>query len=116
MKFMVNTCYGGFNLSAKALARLKELGLQPAVNRLPNESNENYNYRAYEAPLRDNRFHPLLVQVVEELGKEASGSCAELKIAVLNPDYLTSMLIEEHDGYESVKWPATIPYDDDDDD
>ncbi len=112
MKFVVNTCYGSFGLSKAAIDRLIELGLQPAVSRIDGETDENYRHRAYTNQMRENRFHPLLVQVVEELGKKANAQSSELKIAVYEPEHLQDILIDEHDGCESVKWPAQILYDD----
>lgn len=48
----------------------------------------------------DDRSNPLLVQVVEELGKKADGACAALKVVEVpnNVDYV----IEEYDGSEWV--------------
>jgi len=114
MKFVVNTRYGGFGLSDKAIDRLIELGLEPGVERIDEESDSNYRYRAYTSQMCENRFHPLLVQVVEELGKEANSDASELHVAKVQTEYLADMLIEEHDGQESVRWPAIIIYEDDD--
>lgn len=47
------------------------------------------------------RHHPILVQVVEELGDRASGSCADLRIAEVEGLYR----IDEYDGSESVVSP-----------
>jgi hypothetical protein len=46
------------------------------------------------------RTDPRLIQVVEELGKEANGDCAELKIVEVPDD--VKWHIEEYDGNESV--------------
>lgn len=48
----------------------------------------------------DNRTHPLLVRVVEELGKASNGRCADLKIVDI-PDG-TEYEIKEYDGNESI--------------
>lgn len=53
------------------------------------------------------RHDPILVQVVEELGKAASGDCADLKIFETDSRMYR---IDEYDGYESV---ATSYADDD---
>jgi hypothetical protein len=45
------------------------------------------------------RHDPVLVQVVEELGKKAGGNYAELAIAEVYGSYR----IDEYDGYESVE-------------
>ena len=90
-KVVFNGCYGGFALSDKAISRLNELGLTG-----------NGEYSDY---LDIKRHHPLLIQVVEELGVEASGSHSNLCIATINsPQYI----IEEYDGAESVKVPENI--------
>ena len=46
------------------------------------------------------RDDPILVQVVEELGKEASGRCADLQIRELAKG--TIYRIDEYDGNESI--------------
>lgn len=46
------------------------------------------------------RHHPLLVKCVEELGKNASGSCANLYVETI---YSRIYKINEVDGYESVQ-------------
>jgi hypothetical protein len=62
----------------------------------------NEVYKKYQFPdFRDDRTNPILVQVVEELGKEASGDCAKLEIEEI-PDG-ANYVIEEYDGNESVK-------------
>ena len=48
----------------------------------------------------DDRTDPLLIQVVEELGEEASGICAKLKIIEI-PDGI-AWEISEYDGNEHV--------------
>jgi hypothetical protein len=83
-KVVINSCYGGFGLSDKARARLKELGLE-------------FKWQ-YDIP----RHHPLLVQVVEELGEEASDPYAKLKVEEINSNLYK---IDEYDGLESVLTP-----------
>ena len=81
-KIVYNDCYGGFCLSAKAIARYKELG------------------GSYECDRHIPRNDSLLVQVVEELGKDANGACASLEIRDLAPG--TKYRIDEYDGNENV--------------
>jgi hypothetical protein len=47
------------------------------------------------------RHDPILVQVVEELGDKANGSCARLAIDEVSGPYR----IDEYDGFETVKEP-----------
>lgn len=49
------------------------------------------------------RFDPVLVQVVEELGVEANGSHAELKVVEIPDD--VKWTIEEYDG---IEWVAEV--------
>lgn len=57
--------------------------------------NENY-FSSY----RIKRDDPMLIQVVEELGEEANGACADLEIAEI-PDGI-EYEISEYDGLESI--------------
>jgi hypothetical protein len=62
----------------------------------------NAVYNQYDFPeFRDDRDNPILVQVVEELGDEASGGYAKLRIAEI-PDG-ANYIVEEYDGMESVE-------------
>ena len=89
-KVVFNGCFGGFGLSPKAISRLKELGVQY-------DDDYEYNYM--------DRHDSLLVQVVEELGSEASDKYSNLCISTIDtPLYI----IDEYDGSESVKVPDDI--------
>lgn len=78
MKLVINSCYGGFGLSDKAL---QMLGIE-----------DEYDLE---------RNDPKLVEVVEALGEEANGECAELEVVEL-PEDTTDYSIEEYDGSETV--------------
>lgn len=117
MKIVINDCFGGFTLSDKAHERLIELGVKHynSYNDIPENDNEpriitsdslfgkytdNFN--------NDYRTNPLLIQVVEELGEEASGFCGQLIIIEIPDD--VKWQIENYDGMESVheihrSWP-----------
>lgn len=84
MKVVINSCYGGFGLSNKALDMYKQL------------SNKSEVY-AYEL----DRTDPLLIQVVETLGAEANGRYAKLRIIEIPDD--VNWEITEYDGNESVE-------------
>jgi hypothetical protein len=81
MKVVINKCYGGFSLSEKAC---KELGLKGPYSHIE-------------------RNDPRLVEVVELLGKESWGDCAELKVVEIPDD--VEYEIEEYDGTE---WIAEV--------
>ncbi len=56
--------------------------------------------RYWDSWTEGNRDHPLLIKVVEELEKEASGKCAEL--VIVDIPNAVSWEIEEYDGVEHV--------------
>jgi hypothetical protein len=103
-KVVYNACYGGFGLSNEAMDRMAELGYEMKLN--PNydpKSKDWYNrtqkYETYDGDI--SRHDPILVQVVEELGDRANGSCANLAIIEVPGPYR----ITEYDGHESVITP-----------
>ena len=85
-KIVYNTCFGGFGLSQKAKDRYWEL------------KGESMPESWWEIDL--DRADPALVQVVEELGGEANGAYADLKIHELESG--TKYIIDEYDGLETV--------------
>jgi hypothetical protein len=71
---------------------------------MTSEERQDSNNRYQEINLDsrpDDRADPKLIQVVEELGEEASGACAKLKIVEI-PDGI-DYEIDEYDGLESVE-------------
>lgn len=86
MKVVYNACFGGFSLSPKAVTRYWELKGEA-------EPEGWYNRNV-------DRADPILVQVVEELGDEASGSFANLQIEDVPAG--AKWRIDEYDGSESV--------------
>ena len=107
MKIVINADYGGFSLSRKAFLRLRELGQKDALE----EPDYGEKWSDGSGPRKDDglggffcrdidRSDPLLVKVVEELGEEANGSCASLKIIEI-PNGV-EWEIEEYDGNEWV--------------
>ena len=59
-----------------------------------------FSQRYWDSWTRDNRSHPLVLRVVEELGEKADGECAELKVVEI-PDG-TEYEIGEYDGIEHI--------------
>lgn len=82
-RIVINSCYGGFGMSQQALIRYKELV-------------GDVTTRVFDIPRDD----PYLVQVVRELGEDAAGPYAELKILEIPAD--VNWEIEEYDGKEWV--------------
>lgn len=88
-KVVYNSCYGDFGLSEKAKNLLNEL------------KGEEVCY--YDLPRHDKD----LVAVVEELGSEASGMFASIRVATINSDRYR---ISEYDGWEQVITPEEERY------
>jgi hypothetical protein len=122
-KIVYNACHGGFGLSDAAIERYAELKgitiykgksneLFSSYYLVPVEEYEVLDKEAYATgdytkvnaayfrPDYENRADPILVQVVEELGEDASGRFAKLEIYNLPKG--TLYRIDEYDGYESV--------------
>lgn len=112
MKVVINACFGGFSISAKAVRRARELGAEwarpgrgctlygetfsdgtvytPFSQSMPDSGRPEAEYRA----------DPILVRVVEEMGDAANGMCAKLRVVEI-PDGV-KWTIQEYDGYEHV--------------
>lgn len=104
-EIVINRCYGGFSISAKALFRLRELGQKDALAEVgPGETWPDGTVRegflATSFCRGIDRDDPLLVQVVRELEADASGDLAELRIVSI--PHGIDWEIEEYDGIEWV--------------
>lgn len=86
-RVVINTCYGSFALSKKAIDWIAE-----------REPDFFERYDIDEIP----RHNPLLVQCVEELDWEADGRFSELMIVEIKGN---AYRIEEYDGMERVIEP-----------
>lgn len=124
-KIVINKQYGGFGLSLKAKKRYLELigkkcyfytrslekysrvsmksiksiftvtvtqDLGDSPSEIPND--------AYWHDYDLNRDDPLLIQVINELGKEANGEYSDLEIIEIPDD--VEWEIEEYDGWETI--------------
>ena len=85
-KIVINCCYGGYGLSTEAL---QWLGVVQGWER--------------QVP----RHHPLLVECVETLGEAANGRFANLKVVTIEG---SKYIVEEYDGFESVRTPETMKW------
>jgi len=84
-KIVINRCYGGFGLSPKAIAAYAErkgLDAYSIVDRL------------------EDRDDAQLIQIVEEMGQDAAGANAWLKIVSIPDD--VEWIIQEYDGMEWI--------------
>jgi len=127
-KVVINTCYGGFSLSYKAVLLYFKLLGKPIYAFI--QPNYKEGYKPYDptihkttlihyslSPTLDKngqikngdyvyldssckRDDPILIKVVEQLKEQASGECSKLKIVEI-PDYV-DYIIEEYDGYEHI--------------
>lgn len=127
MKIVINTCYGGFGLSEKAVLRyaeLKALTVYPEdkqdftiywlVPEGKREDQTNFHTQSFEKRVASYarlveqtlneydipRDDPALVQVVEEMGAVANGRYAVLAVVEI-PDNV-AWQIEEFDGLEHI--------------
>jgi len=121
VKVVINTCVGGFGLSQAAYKRLIELGVPEGPHVRPKANleagcydseprNEGIIFNTMGDDERywggyfitEDRSHPLLVQVVEELGAAASSASADLKVVEI-PDGIAYSIEEHNDnGIEAV--------------
>ena len=103
-KVVYNDCHGGAALSLVAMARMAQLGSDWAIKMLADTEDQ---FRSYGFSVIDiDRHDPILVQVVEELGREkANANMSKLKLYTLKGDRYR---IEEYDGWEKVVEPDDI--------
>lgn len=87
MKVVINRCYGGFSLSEKAYQYLGK------------------EWDGYGGAFSNARTDERLIKCVEELGAEANGDCAELKVVEIPDD--VNWEIDEYDGMETIE---EVPY------
>lgn len=114
MKIAINSCFGGFSLSALAVKRGREIAANPTWGgfTLPGErygdgtlnTMEFNSYHSYDLLRTD----PTLIQVIEELGRKANGRCANLEVIDLPPG--TRYRITEYDGSEGIELADQIKW------
>ena len=110
-KIVINKCFGGFSLSDEAFARYLDIkGIeyetQPSQWTWLKDGKDYYasghlgDDAYYLSDRGIDRTDPALIQVVEELGAEANGQCADLGIVEIPDD--VDWEIAEYDGTEWV--------------
>lgn len=133
-KVVINTCYGGFGISSKAIIRYYEIKepqtklyfykeeydpdgelVQTPITD-PNSLDKSFRwisiYRDVDRKERVGSFDfsredPILIQVIEELGEESWGQYAKLSIVEVTGPYR----ICEYDGTEWIETPDSINWD-----
>ena len=107
MKVVINRCFGGFGLSDKAAEACVALGM--TVRREDEDGWADF-VRGGKLGIRCEREHdkafrcdPRVVQTVEALGDEASGSFALLKVVEIPFDTTKGWEIHDHDGMETIE-------------
>ena len=88
----INRCYGGFNLSDKAVEELRKRISDPKI--------QSYSFQSYNDEYR--RHHPVLIEVIKELGEEANGPFSKIEIDYIEEKYKDHYSVKEYDGMECV--------------
>jgi hypothetical protein len=109
-KVAYNRCFGDFSLSRAAILRGREISGDPkwAGCMLKGEpfddgsgvASDDFGHIDYK---KHPRTDPILVQVIEELGRKADGMCAKLAVAKVPKG--KKYRIDEYDGAELVMTP-----------
>jgi hypothetical protein len=98
MKVVINTCYGGFSLSRKAVEFMAKRGNEVAIKQLASYNQTKDLPRSFY--LYELRADPDLIAAVEELGEGANGELSNLKVVEI-PDGI-EWYVSEYDGVESI--------------
>lgn len=105
-KVVVNSCYGGFGLSDKAMKLLAERKGHPIYF----DTFTHYKF-LLEDDNPGSRYYPPhdkdLVEVVEELGSKANGPFANLKVVTITKPLYK---IRDYDGIESIETPEDVDW------
>lgn len=109
MKVVINSDFGCFSLSEAGIKRFGELNGWNIKRNIQLKSHTVYaDYFYFIQDEKEvkifaddiERNNPFLVQVVQELGKDANGECATLSIVEIPDD--VKWEIKEYDGIEHV--------------
>ena len=107
-KIVINCCYGGFSISEDALKRYYELKGKELLFEDSGDWGHTKVYYYMEDGRKnyfgphdiEDRTDPVLIQVIEELGKDANGLGSDLVINELEAG--TRYFIDEYDGMETI--------------
>lgn len=90
-KILYNSCYGGFDLSEKALSEYKK--------RYITSKNSSDSENSFDL---DDRTNELMIQICNELGSEANGNHSCIQITEIPLRFLNYYKINEYDGAERI--------------
>jgi hypothetical protein len=102
VKIVINKCHGGFSLSDKAVklyGKMKGLNLKKKKDEY-GRKDYYINGEDFFSDIDIERDDPILIDVILQLGEEANGSCAKLKIVEIPDD--VEYDIKEYDGLEWI--------------
>jgi hypothetical protein len=107
-EIVINTRYGGFSLSRRAIEYARQKGYRWALE-CPIYAGEKYtDGSVYDGTFNNTFFpdvsrdNPELIEVVKTLGTKANGDSASLKIVEI-PDDAKDWYIDEYDGKEVIR-------------
>ncbi len=109
-KIAINVCYGGFGLSDEATELYLTKTGQVPFYKFVQFGCSTYASEPFVCEKTDGKYFfahdldrddPVLIEVIEKLGKKANDRCAELKIVEI-PDGI-DWEISEYDGKEHVR-------------
>lgn len=109
-KIVINGCYGGFSVSPAGVRLGRQLSGDPMWGGacLVGDRFESGEAVDRSWGTRDVARHdPVLVQVVEIMGAEASGTAAKLEVVEISG---RRYRIDEYDGMETVETPDTMDW------
>ena len=113
MRVLINSCWGGFNISEAGAFRLMQLGMGVEVE-YDEWVYDKVTYReAYVHLPNDVKRHDArLLQCFDELGQAMAGSSCELKAVEVWPDDGGSVRYRvcDYDGREWVETPDSIEW------
>lgn len=116
VKVVYNAKYGGFGLSREAVIRAREISGDPEWGGpcIAGDIDDNGSIVDGDYGCLDfagvKRHDPVLVQVVEELGKKANSKYCYLSIREIPSG--SKYRIDEYDGLESVVMPDEYTWED----
>jgi hypothetical protein len=109
MKVVINRCFGGFGLSHEAIMKYAALAQIDMIAVEKDKTSTMLPWEYYVGKVSDetywseydiSRTDPSLVKVVEQMGADANGFAAELKVVEIPDDILWHLC--EYDGIEHI--------------